>query len=100
MQKTTYEQFIEELRATGGYATPPERRAPKRAKRSWWNTLRYTYGMTKVFPYCAITEPFGLLTTEKWARMCFSSVTTAESMGLSVIVEDFAGRQKYDGPVV
>ncbi len=100
MQKTTYKQYLDELRATGGYSTPPERRAAKRAKPSWLNTLRYTFGITKVFPYCALTEPFGLLTTEKWANVCFSSVTTAERLGLSVVVEGFKDRQAYDGPVV
>ncbi len=100
MQKTTYKQYLEELRATGGYSTPPERRASKRANKSWLNTLRYTFGITKVFPYCALTEPFGLLTTEKWANVCFSSVTTAERLGLSVIVEGFGDRQAHDGPVI
>ncbi len=98
--KTTYKQYQEELRATGGYSTPPERRAATRAKPSALNTFRYTFGITKVFPYCALTEPFGLLTTEKWANVCFASVTTAESLGLSVIVEGFKERQAHDGPVV
>ena len=100
MQKTSFEQYQEELRRTGGYSTPAERRAPKRVKASGWNTLRYTLGVTKVFPYCALTEPFGLLTTEKWAKVCFSSVTTAEKLGLSVIVEGFRQRQEHKGPVV
>ena len=92
MQKTRIEQYQEELRRTGGYATPPERRAERRAKPSAWNTFRYTLGITKVFPYCALMEPFGLLTTEKWAKVCFSSVTTAESLGINVVVEGFDRR--------
>jgi len=100
MKKTTIEQYQDELRRTGGYSTPPERRAPRRARPSAWNTLRYTYGITKVFPYCALTEPFGLLTTEKWARACFASVTMAERLGLSVVVEGFGERMRHDGPVV
>ena len=100
MQKTRIEQYQEELRRTGGYATPPERRAERRAKPSAWNTFRYTLGITKVFPYCALMEPFGLLTTEKWAKVCFSSVTTAESLGINVVVEGFDRRMKHDGPVV
>ena len=100
MQKTRIEQYQEELRRTGGYATPPERRAERRAKPSAWNTFRYTLGITKVFPYCALMEPFGLLTTEKWAKVCFSSVTAAESLGINVIVEGFDQRMKHDGPVV
>ena len=99
MQKTKIEQFYASLRATGSYSTPPERRAG-RVRQSAWNTIRYTLGVTKVFPYCARTEPFGLLTTEKWARVCFSAVTTAEKLGLSVTVEGFDARMKHEGPVV
>jgi len=99
MQKTKIEQFYASLRATGSYSTPPERRAG-RVRKSAWNTIRYTLGVTKVFPYCALTEPFGLLTTEKWARACFSAVTTAEKLGLSVMIEGFDARMKHEGPVV
>ena len=99
MQKTKIEQFYASLRATGSYSTPPERRAG-RVRQSAWNTIRYTLGVTKVFPYCALTEPFGLLTTEKWARVCFSAVTTAEKLGLSVMIEGFDARMKHEGPVV
>ena len=99
MQKTKLEQFYASLRATGSYSTPPERRAG-RVRQSAWNTIRYTLGVTKVFPYCALTEPFGLLTTEKWARVCFSAVTTAEKLGLSVMIEGFDARMKHEGPVV
>ena len=99
MQKTKIEQFYASLRATGSYSTPPERRAG-RVRQSAWNTIRYTLGVTKVFPYCALTEPFGLLTTEQWARVCFSAVTTAEELGLSVMIEGFDARMKHEGPVV
>ena len=99
MQKTKIEQFYASLRATGSYSTPPERRAG-RVRQSAWNTIRYTLGVTKVFPYCALTEPFGLLTTEKWARACSSAVTTAEKLGLSVTIEGFDARMKHEGPVV
>ena len=100
MQKTKVEQFYASLRSTGSYSTPPERRRAKRVRPSAWNTFRYTIGVTKVFPYCALREPFGLLTTEKWASACFSSVTTAEKLGINVIIEGFDVRQKHDGPVV
>ena len=99
MQKTKLEQFYASLRATGSYSTPPERRAG-RFRQSAWNTIRYTLGITKGFPYCALPEPFGLLTTEKWARACFSAVTTAEKLGLSVMIEGFDARMKHEGPVV
>lgn len=100
MERTTFEQFQSELRATGSYMTPPERRAPRRARASWLSTLRYSMGILKVFPYCALTEPFGMLTTERWARACFASLTTAEALGLTVTFDGFATRQAYDGPVV
>lgn len=45
-------------------------------------------------------EPLGRLTTPKWAEFCFSTVTTAESLGMNVIVEGFENRQKVDGPVM
>lgn len=100
MRKTTLEQFQAELKATGGYATPAERRALTRAKPSAWNTLRYTLGLTKVFPMCALAEPFGRLTTQRWAGYCFSTVQTAERLGMNVIVEGFRNRLDHKGSVV
>ena len=100
MQKTTLEQFQSELKATGGYSTPAERRAAERAKPSAWNTLRYTLGITKVFPLCAIYEPFGKLNTNRWAQFCFSTVQTAEKLGMNVIVEGFEHRMAHPGPVL
>lgn len=100
MRKTTIEQYQSALRATGCYETPDERRGARRTHASAFSTLRYTLGVTKVFPYCALTEPFGLLTTEKWAKACFSSVTTAERLGLKVCIEGFAERRDFKGPVV
>lgn len=100
MKKTTLEMFREELLATGGYSTPDERRAAKRAKPSWWTTLRFSMGISKVFPMCAITEPFGMLTTDKWAHYCFSTVQIAESLGMRVLVEGFKQREEHKGPVL
>ena len=100
MTKTTIEMFQKELLATGGYSTPLERRAKKRAKQSWWTTLKFSLGISKVFPMCAITEPFGLLTIDKWARYCFSTVRIAESLGMNILVEGFKQREAYKGPVL
>lgn len=100
MTRTTLEEFQRELRETGGYCTPDARRAPRRAKPGFWTTLRYSLGVARVFPYCAVTEPLGRLTTEKWVNVCFSTVTTAERLGMNVIVEGFGGRRDYDGPVM
>ena len=62
--------------------------------------MRFTLGTIKVFPYCAVMEPLGRLTTEKWADVCFSTVTTAERLGMNVSVEGFADRLAHEGPVV
>ena len=100
MRKTTLSDFQAELRATGGYRTHDDCRAARRAKPGAWATLRYSWGVTRVFPCCAFAEPLGKLTTDVWADFCFSSVTVPESLGMNVIVEGFENRQKVDGPVL
>ena len=100
MRITKLSDFQSELRATGGYRTHDACRALKRAKPGALTTLRYSWGLTKVFPCCAISQPLGKLTTEYWAELCFNSVTTAERLGMNVIVEGFSDRAKYGGPVL
>ena len=100
MRTTTLEEFQSAIRATGGYSTKEECRAPRRAKPGALSTLRYTLGITRVFPSCALAEPLGRLSTERWAEFCFSSVTTAEALGMNVIVEGFENRQAVTGPVL
>lgn len=100
MRTTTLNEFQESIRTTGGYRTAPDCRAVRRAKPSAWTTLRYTWGVTRVFPCCALAEPFGKLTTERWAGFCFSTVTTAERLGMNVLVEGFSGRIAHKGPVL
>ena len=100
MRKTTLNEFQAELRATGGYRTHEDCRAPRRAKPGALTTLKYAWGVTRVFPRCAFAEPFGRLTTDRWADFCFSSVTVPESLGMNVIIEGFENRQKVDGPVL
>ena len=100
LRTTKLSEFQSELRATGGYRTHDDCRALKRAKPGALTTLRYSWGLTKVFPCCAISQPLGKLTTEYWAELCFNSVTTAEHLGMNVIVEGFSGRVNYDGPVL
>ena len=100
MRRTTLSEFQRELRETGGYRTKDDCRAPKRAKKGAWTTLRYSWGVTRVFPRCAVAEPLGHLTTDLWAEFCFSSVTVPESLGMNVVIEGFANRQKVDGPVL
>ena len=100
MRTTTLNEFQESIRATGGYRTADDCVAPVRAKPGAWTTLRYTWGVTRVFPWCAVTEPVGKLTTERWAGFCFSSVTMPERLGMRVSVEGFQDRAAYQGPVL
>ena len=100
MQTTKLSDFQSEIRATGGYRTHDDCRAAKRAKPGALATLRYSWGLTKVFPWCAFSQPLGKLTTEYWSELCFTSVTTAERLGMNVIIEGFSDRAKYGGPVL
>ena len=100
MRTTTLSDFQSELRATGGYRTHDDCRALKRANSGALTTLRYSWALTRVFPYCAFMEPFGKLTTDLWAQFCFSSVTGAEKLGMNVIIEGFKDRIAYGGPVL
>ena len=100
MKATSLDVFQASLRETGAYATPAERRAPERAAPGALTTLRFTAGVVKVFPMCALYEPFGKLTTAKWAEFCFATVQRAERLGMNVVVEGFANRMAYDGPVI
>jgi len=97
---TRLEDFQRSLRETGGYRTSEENRANRRAKPGVWTTLRYSWGVTRVFPSCAWAEPLGLLTTERWAGFCFSSVTMPERLGMSVVIDGFENRLAVKGPVV
>lgn len=78
MRTTRLSDFQDELRRTGSYRTHDDCRAPERAKPSFLTTLRYSWGMTRVFPYCAFAQPLGKLTTDYWAELCFSSVTVPD----------------------
>lgn len=100
MRTTTLSEFRESLRATGGYSTADDCRAAERARPGALTTLRFTLGVTQVFPFCAVMESIGKLTTDNWAEKCFSSVTTAEKLGMNVFVEGFSDRLAYGGPVV
>ena len=100
MRTTELCEFQRELRETGEYRTPDERRAPVRARKGFLTDLRYAWGVARVFPLCAFAEPVGRLTTERWAEYCFSSVTTPERLGMRVIVEGFRNRLSVDGPVL
>lgn len=100
MKTTSLEQFREEILRTGGYRTPPERRARRRARSGAWTTVRFTWGMSKVFPLCALCEPLGLLSIDRWAHFCFSSVQIVERLGMNVSIEGFLQREAHHGPVM
>jgi len=97
---TRLEDFQRSLRETGAYRTSDADRAPRRANPGCWTTLRYTWGVMRVFPSCAWAEPLGVLTTARWAGFCFSAVTTAERLGMNVIVDGFENRLAAKGPVL
>ena len=99
-RKTTIEEFREELRATGGYRTPADRKPGKRARPGALTTLEFSLGVSRVFPLCAIYQPLGKLTIDKWARFCFSSVTTAEKLGMDVVVSGFENMRDLGKPAV
>ena len=92
--------MVRSLLATGAYRTADECRAPKRAKPGAWTTFRFSLGISKVFPKCALCTPFGMLTIERWAKFCFSTVQTAEALGMDVVVEGFQNRLAHKGPVM
>ena len=100
MRTTKLADFQRELRETGGYRTSDECRAASRAKRGALTTLRYSWGVTRVFPLCALAEPLGRLNTDRWAEFCFSSVTVPERLGMNVIIEGFENRTAVKGPVM
>ena len=92
--------FREELLRTGGYRTPPERKATVPRKKGWLTTLGFTWSVFSVFPYCAVSEALRRLTTDLWAHYCFASLQKAEKYGTDVIMDGWNNRKEYDGPVV
>ena len=71
---TSLEQFREELLRTGRYQTQASHRAHERAKAGALTTLKFSLGISGVFPKCAIYEPLGKLSIDRWAHFCFSTV--------------------------
>ena len=100
MKTTTLEMFRDELRRTGSYRTPPDRKPPHPRAKGWWTTLAFTWGPFSVFPKCAVYEALGWLNTDVWAQFCFRSVQTAEKFGIDVSFDGWERRAAYDGPVV
>ncbi|MBR7181149.1 MAG: 1-acyl-sn-glycerol-3-phosphate acyltransferase [Kiritimatiellae bacterium] len=100
MKCVKMEDMVRSILETGAYETADENRAAKRAKPGALTTLRFSLGISKVFPMCALCEPFGLLTIDKWARFCFSTVQCAERLGMKVSIDGCRDRLAYKGPVM
>ena len=100
MKTTTLDEFQNALRERGAYATADDHRAARRAAPGALTTLRYTWGVTRVFPWCAFLQPLGMLSIRRWANLCFSTVTAAERLGMRVLIEGFENRAAVKGPVV
>ena len=100
MKRTTLSEFQSALRETGEYHTSDDHRASVRAKPGLLSTLRFSYSVFRVFPLCALTQPFGCLTQAKWAEYCLSTVTVPEALGMNVHIEGFENRKKVNGPVM
>ncbi len=92
--------FREELLRTGGYRTPPERKAPVPRKKGRLTTLGFTWSVFSVFPKCAVSEALRRLDTDKWAHYCFASLQKAEKYGTDVILDGWDNRKNHNGPVV
>lgn len=100
MRATEYSDFKAELLSTGGYRTHDGNRPQRQAAPGAWTTFRYSWGLTKVFRLSAFYEAAGRLTAESWANLCFSSVTTAERLGMTVEIEGFGNRAAVREPVM
>ena len=98
--KISLEEFQRSIRETGGYRTSDVNRAARRARPGALTTLKYTWGVTSVFPRTAIASAMGRLTTEIWAGYCLNTVTTAESLGMNLVVEGFENRTVFKEPCV
>ncbi len=99
---TTFDEFRAILRETGRYATLPDRRAPRPARPGLLSTLRYNAAVFGVFPRCSVAEARGKLTTDRWARICWSAVKKAEKMGGTCVFDGWenAAAAVASGPVV
>lgn len=98
--KTRIEDFRKALVETGSYKTSPQSRPRRRARPGAWTTFRFSLGVSRVFPWCAVMQPLGLLSIDRWARLCFSAVTAPESLGMTVEIEGFGNLAARKGPAV
>jgi len=100
MNKTTFEDFREELLRTGSYTTASDHRAPKVRKPGILTTLGFSRIVFNVFPRCGIAEMRGKLTTDLWAHICWDTAQKIEAYGGTLACEGWNNRQTQSGPVV
>ena len=100
MRKTDLNTFQKSILETGGYKTAPECRGIVRRRPSGWLTFLFSAMIARVFPLCAFVDSVRMLTTRRWAKFCFSTVTCPEYCGMNVSVEGFEHRNAHHGPVM
>ena len=100
MKRFTNEEFIRSLLETGGYRTPPERRAKRPGRAGWWNAFRYAGTILGIiFRSVArfLIHRFGYA---DWQRFAFQSIAFAERVGSEVTIEGFETIKAHGKPVV
>jgi len=97
---TELAEFQRQLRETGSYHTDDAHRASRRAKPSALLTARFSLSVTRIFPLCALYQALNILTPAHWAQFCFPAVTMPEKCGMNVLIDGWAERAAYKGPVV
>lgn len=100
MNVTDLDTLRDSIRRTGGYETPAANLPSVRRRPSAWITFLFSLNVVKVYPLCAIWDLFRRLTSRRWCEFCFASITTPERYGMRVVIEGFAERNAYRGPVM
>lgn len=96
----TYDDFIECLRGTGGYATPPEcvRRLPRRLP-AWASTVYWGRTFYLVYTRAAMARR-GRFDALAWSQGSAFALRTLELAGAQVTIEGVENLAGIDGPVV
>jgi len=100
LKVTELAEFQRALRETGSYHTDEAHRASRRARPSALLTARFSLSITRIFPLCALYQALNILTPAHWAQFCFPAVTMPEKCGMNVVIDGWAERAAYRGPVV
>ena len=94
---TDYQQFQEQLRATGSYATPA---AERPATVCALHSARYAWMILRIVTRCAWRNWRGDFDYARWSEICSTSIRFVEGLGAAIAFEGFAPRAAHDGPVV